>query len=318
MRNRRHQQGLVLITAVLIVAIVATIATFLSLGQQLWLRQTENLNNRAQTESLRQGALTWIGILLARDARENRVDHLGELWAGKLPPLPAEGGVLAVAVVDAQSRFNLNNLVRTGQPSINDIAAFQRLLTAENLDPALANALVDWIDVNNDPLSGGGEDVDYLARVPSFRVANQPLTSVDELRLVKGFTPAVIEKLKPHVAVLPQEGSAINVNTATVPVLAALFPAPPGSLLDKALEERATKPFENTGEFTGKFPPGTPLPLVPLSVNTQNFLVTINIRIGRFERRSEALILRPENQPAKVAWQRLNPMLPEPKDNDQK
>ena len=184
MRHATRQRGLVLITAVLIVAILATLATFLSLGQQMWLRQTENMNGRAQTESLRQGALAWIGILLARDARDNKVDHLGELWAGQLPPLPAEGGVLAVKLTDAQSLFNLNNLVRAGQASANDVAAFQRLLAAEKLDPLLANALVDWLDTNADPLSGGGEDVDYLARAPSYRVANQALTSVDELRLV--------------------------------------------------------------------------------------------------------------------------------------
>jgi general secretion pathway protein K len=315
----RNQKGLVLITAVLIVAILATLATYLSLGQQMWLRQTENLNGRAQTESLRQGALAWIGILLARDARDNKVDHLKELWAGQLPPLPAEGGLLAVKLEDAQGRFNLNNLVRAGQASANDVRAFQRLLTILNLDPLLANALLDWMDADSNPApgGGGGENVDYLARTPSYRVADQSLTSVEELRLVKGFTPAIVEALKKHVAVLP-EGSAINVNTASREVLVTLFPSDPGSLLDEALKEREKDHFKNTGDFTGKFPAGAPQPQGNLSVNTQHFLVTINIRIGRFERRSEALIHRPENKPANVVWQRLNPMLPEPKANDQK
>lgn len=309
----RAQKGLVLITAVLIVAIVATLATYLSLGQQMWLRQTENLNNRAQAEALRQAALAWIGILLAREAKENNFDHLGETWAKQLPLIPADNAVLAVSLTDAQGRFNLNNLVRSGQASANDVAAFQRLLADLKLDPLLANALVDWLDTNQDPLSGGGEDVDYLARNPSYRVANQPLASVDELRLIKGFTATIVETLRPHVIALPQENSSVNVNTASKEVLAPLFPAAPGTALATALAER---PFEKIDDFWQKLPPTIQRPAVALDVKTQYFLVNMSIRIGRMERRSEALLYRQDNKPTTVVWQRLNPMLPDPKAND--
>jgi general secretion pathway protein K len=49
------QQGVALITAMLIVAIIAALATSLALGQQVWLRQTQNLVDLAQAEQLRQG-----------------------------------------------------------------------------------------------------------------------------------------------------------------------------------------------------------------------------------------------------------------------
>ena len=144
--TRHQQQGLALITAVLVVAIVATVATTLALGEQVWFRQAQNMNNRAQAESLRQGALNYAAILLTRDAKDNKTDHLGELWAKPLPPLPVEDGMIAFAVSDAQGRFNLNNLVRNGAPSKPTIDMFQRLLTALDIDPGLSEALSDWLD----------------------------------------------------------------------------------------------------------------------------------------------------------------------------
>jgi general secretion pathway protein K len=92
--NRRTQRGVVLITAVLIVAIIAGVAASLGLGQQVWLRQTENLIERAQADSLRRSALDWVAILLRRDANDNKFDHLNEPWAKQLPPLPTEGGMI--------------------------------------------------------------------------------------------------------------------------------------------------------------------------------------------------------------------------------
>ena len=89
MNGRKTQRGLALITAMLVVAIVATIAAYLSLGQQVWLRQVQNLFDRNQADSMRHAALHWIGTLLARDAKENQTDHLGETWAGNAISRPS-------------------------------------------------------------------------------------------------------------------------------------------------------------------------------------------------------------------------------------
>jgi general secretion pathway protein K len=316
----RRQRGVVLIVAILMVALIAGIASSLGLGQQLWLRQTENLNERALADSLRHSALGWIAMLLTRDAKEpNKTDHLGELWAKQLPPLPAEGGMIAVSIRDAQGLFNLNNLVRNNAPSQPDIAVFRQILQAQELDPALIepliNALIDWIDPDNDKRPGGAEDVDYLAGQPPYRTANQPLTSVDELRLVRGFTPKVVEALRPLVTALP-EPVAINVNTATEPVLAALLPGAAGTALQPLLRRRETQPFQDIAQFQQQLPPGTPGPQAAVAVKTGYFLVSLVIKTGRLERRSEALIARPEGRPAEVLWQRLNPIVPEVKSDE--
>jgi general secretion pathway protein K len=309
--TRRQQQGLALITAVLIVAIVATVATTLALGEQVWLRQAQNLNDRAQAESLLQGALGYAAILLARDAAQSQTDNLGELWAKPLPPLPVENGMIAFAVTDAQSRFNLNNLVQTAAPNTENIKMFRNLLTALRLDPNLSDALRDWIDPNSNTRSGGAVDTEYLNLPQPYRAANQPLSSVDELRLVKGFTADIVEKLRPYVIALPGPvATPVNVNTAGEQVLAALFVDPPAAaVLQPLLDGRATKPIENAALFAQALPPGTKLLQQSLyDVKSSYFLVTIDIRIGRLQRRTEALIQRVAGKTGKVLWHQLPPL----------
>lgn len=313
--NSCRQRGVVLITAVLIMAVIATVATTLALGQQVWLRQTENLNDRAQAESLRYSALDWAAMLLTRDANNNQVDSLDEPWARQLPPLPAEGGVITASIRDAQGLFNLNNLVRGGVASQPDIDVFVRLLTALQLDPFLADALVDWIDPDQTPRAAGAEDSYYLVQQPPYRTANQALTTVDELRLIKGFTPKVVEALRPYVTVLPESGTAINVNTAVDQVLAAVFPNVSSGTLQPILKNRETLPFKDIAQFIQQLAAG-PAP-VGISVNTHYFLVTIGVRTGRLDSRSEALIQRVTGKPAVVLWHRLNPLQPILKKDEQ-
>jgi len=303
--TRRHQQGLALITAVLVVAIVATVATTLALGEQVWFRQAQNMTNRAQAESLRQGALSYAAILLARDT--NQTDHLGEPWAKPLPPLPVEDGMIAFAVSDAQGRFNLNNLVRAGAPSPPDSAMFRNLLTSQGLDPGLSEALRDWLDSNTTVDGpGGAEDIEYLSLPQPYRSANQPLQSVDELRLVKGFTAKAVEKLRPYVTALPVP-TTVNVNTAPDQVLAALTNLPL-SALQPVLDNRVSKPFADKAQFNAMLPSGTlPPPTDLYDVKTGYFLVTIDIRYGRLQRRTEALIERASGK-ATVLWHRLPPL----------
>ena len=49
--SRKPERGLALVTVMLIVSIVASIAAFMSLNQQLWFRQTGNELDRARAEN---------------------------------------------------------------------------------------------------------------------------------------------------------------------------------------------------------------------------------------------------------------------------
>jgi general secretion pathway protein K len=304
--NTRHQRGLALITALLIVALVATVAAFVALNQQLWLRQMENVSDRVRTDYLRRGALSWAAIVLADDARNNSTDHLGETWAQKLPPLPVEGGTILIAAEDAQGRFNLNNLWRNNAPSAADIGIFQRLLASLAIDSSLSEALVDWMDPDAQTRPGGAEDIEYLNFEPPYRAGNLPLTSVDELRLVRGFSSEVVESLRPYVTVLPKAAD-ININTASPKLVAALVSGLSESAAEQILAERVQNPFKDKAAFTSRLPAGAKPPEVGIGVKSGYFLVMLDTGIGRHRRRTEALVERADGKTSAV-WHRSQPV----------
>jgi len=291
----------------LVVAIAATTAAYLSLDQQIWLRQAQNLSDRAQAEVVRAAALEWAIIILAKDAKDNsKSDDLTENWAKPLPPLAVEGGQITGLITDAQGLFNINNLVPGSKSFASDSGAFQHLLLSLSIDPNLIDAVVDWIDTDPSTLPYGAEDLDYLQLKTPYRAANRPLQSVDELRLVRGFTPEIVEKLRPWITAL-REPTPINVNTAPKEVLGALFysqTAP--AVIDKIVEQR---PYKSLEEFRAKnpgLPAGDDKTTPFYDVKSSYFEVTVETRFGRYQRITQALIHRDANNDSlsRILWHR--------------
>ena len=306
----RAQRGVALITAVMIVAIAAAVAAKIAFAHQIWFRQMENVGDRGATDLLRRGALHWASVALLEDAAQNSIDHLGEPWAQGLPTLPVDGGAIHVSVEDAQGRFNLNNLLQNnGQPSTADLQVFQRLLVTLKLDPLLANALLDWMDADSNVTSpGGAEDVDYLALKTPYRAANQPLTSIDELRLVRGFDAKTMQVLLPYVTVLPPGvRTTININTASPALLAALTNLDL-AWAERVAENRRSKPMNNVSDLASLLPAGSQLPSALASVKTDFFLITLDTSIGRHQRRTVAL-LRRAGKATEWIWHRPEPLI---------
>jgi len=299
--NRERQRGLALITVMLVVAIIATIASFLSLDQQVWLRQAQNLQDSAQAEALRRGAIDAAAALLDQDAKSNQVDNLTEPWARPLPPFAFGNGSVSIAIEDAQGRFNLNNLLANGKASQVDMQMYRRLLAYRNLNPNLVDPLVDWMDADSQARPGGAEDPDYLAGDPPYRAANQPLSDVEELRLVRGYTPKVIAALSDLVVALPEQ-TPININTARPEVLGALFASMSLDQAKALAKDLASSPLTNTSQLAGRAP-GQNLQPVKISVKTDYFLITVEPDLGRYHQRTITLLHRPGgNLQASPVW----------------
>ena len=285
-----RQHGLALITAMLVVAIAATTAAYLALDQQIWVRQAQNLSDRAQAEVVRAGAQEWAITLLAKDAKDSSSDDLTENWAKALPPLAVEGGQVTGRIRDTQGLFNLNNLVRGGNPSPPDIGTFQHLLQSLALDANLTDAVIDWIDADSNARAAGAEDIDYLQMKTPYRAANQPLQSVEELRLVRGFTPEIVDKLRPWIAALPQP-TEINVNTAPKEVLSALFYTLPASAIEQLIAQR---PYTDQAQLTKKVQELMTSPDFKAfyGIKSSYFEVEVTTLFGRYQRTTQALIQR--------------------------
>lgn len=83
----------------------------------------------------------------------------------------------------------------------------------------LTQAILDWIDADDDPRLGGGEREEYLRAGMAVLPPNRPFASIDELRYVLGVTAEIFEEAAPYLTL---SGSRINVNAAPEPVLLAI------------------------------------------------------------------------------------------------
>lgn len=304
--TRTTQGGVALITALIIVALVTIITVSATAGQQLELRRTANVFDNDRSYLFALGAEAWAIQVLAKDARDNQIDHLDEDWTTVIANLPVEGATVSGRAEDLQGRFNLNNLVdREGRRSDVDVRLFQQLLSQHELDPELADAVIDWLDADIDvTLPRGAEDSAYLGTQRPYRAANQRFASPSELLLVAGFDRDTYKKLEDLVAALPAHGVPINVNTAPPAVLRMLGEGITAADADELAEARKDNPFDDVDEFRNHPVLEAKKPQLVterVAVNSQYFMVYAETGFGRGRSRLYSLLQRSAGNSGKVA-----------------
>jgi general secretion pathway protein K len=187
-------------------------------------RRTGTLFAIDQAYQIALGAEAWAADFLRKDLQESQTDHLGEIWARPLPPLPIDGGgIVTGRLEDLQGRFNLNNLVNPdGTTNEAAVKQLERILAALQLEPGWAVAIADWIDSDTQPgFPDGAEDSVYTGQDPPHLTANMPVTRVSELMVLPEFGAERFARVRPYLAALPV-GSKLNVCTAPGVVLDSL------------------------------------------------------------------------------------------------
>jgi type II secretory pathway component PulK len=92
-------------------------------------------------------------------------------------------------VIDESGKINLNALLKidsTGQ------AAHDILMKLPNMTEEIADAVVDWLDPDDDQRTNGAESSYYSALDPPYRCKNGPLDTLEELLWVRGVTPQLL------------------------------------------------------------------------------------------------------------------------------
>jgi general secretion pathway protein K len=300
----KAQSGVAVVLAMGVVALAAIAAASMLASQSTWARHAELSAEHVQAQALVQAGVDWARALLSDDRRMSAVDHLGEPWAMRLPPVPVDNGQLAGQIDDQHGRLNLNNLVRNGAASPSHVAQFRRLLEILDLPATLADSLADWLDADTEPQSqGGAEDAYYLGLPSPYLAANRPLADVAELAAVRGFDEGVRARLRPFVAALPAVTS-INVNTASAEVLAAVVRdlALDDARALTALRERAY--FRNISEFLAQLPKGATVEGNDISTASQYFLASVRVTIGGAQAQGSALLARDQTGWPAVIWRK--------------
>ncbi|MBA6327793.1 type II secretion system minor pseudopilin GspK [Colwellia sp. MB02u-6] len=258
----------------LIVALIAILATQMTARLQLQMQRTTNIASNQQAYWYAMGAEAFAKRVLIQSFADNaEVTHLGQIWAQGENTFPVDLGEITGEITDLNSCFNLNALRVDDDDDSNNInnngnvvkksparAAFEELLIIMNIEGVgsfeaqyMADALTDWLDANSSiSSSGGAEDNDYAAKAFPYLAANNYLASIGELRVVEHFTVNVINKLKDYACVLPNTNlNKINVNTIALDkpeILVAMLGISQNEAT-QALTARGEEGFKSVDEF---------------------------------------------------------------------
>jgi len=197
--------------------------------------------------------------LLVKDKLESNSDTLQEDWANPekidaiLQEIPFENGKLSVTISDELGKIQVNALVsfpdsnQFSEPQIMLWDRFLRFIGNEDdlkddSDPvAIVNSVKDWLDSGDDDATtglSGAESSYYEDLEPPYQSRNGPILDLNDLLLIKGITPKLFygsEQTPGMAGYMTVYGMTIgagtsfnwpgriNINTADVPVIAALL-----------------------------------------------------------------------------------------------
>jgi len=261
-RSPHKQQGIALITVLMIMAIMVTVAATMTGRLTLSLKRTEGLIFSQSVYWYGQAAADFGRMVLDEDFSDSQVVSLDQNWALKDMVFPLENGSISGQFRDMRSCFNLNALITQDEDDVRalQVTQFQTLL--EQLDISDYNAEIiaestrDWIDSNSSSdASQGAEDSIYEARGVAHLAANQLMVDVSELRAVQGVSQYIYEKIEPYLCAIPTTEQVINVNTVDIEqgeLLHALFEKEFGLALSdfsNLLEDRPSSGWDSVDDF---------------------------------------------------------------------
>lgn len=341
---RARERGAAIVTALFVVTLAAILVASVLWRQQVQVRRIENQRLLAQAQWVARGALDWTRLILRAEADTSpTVTYLGGVWAvpiartrlsdflGKVGVAQAGQGedtYVSGSIEDAQSKFNLRNLVSVPAPGqlqidIQQTLAFQRLLQSFGFSGQLAKKTALYVRTSlkqsatrfqtpNNPLTGNAQPQQLGGAVGGNNFTNKPglqdsdddsgdaplqMTSVDALLNVPGFTPEIVARLRPFVTVLPTQ-TPVNMNTAPAEVVAAVTPGMSVSTAQAFVSRRETVFFRNTGDVTlalrgaGAPPQAADANQIPIDVTTSYFFVHGRVQHRRAEVDRTTLVYR--------------------------
>jgi general secretion pathway protein K len=284
----KRQRGIILISALILVALATIIASTLFFETAMSARRARGNFTLEEAVQLAQGAEALSAYALADDT--NQEDSNSDSWVTPYGPIEVEPGIeLAALLTDEQAKFNINTLVKAdGTRNEDAFKVFVRLLELSGVETRWAPLVVDWLDPDNSPQSDGGEDSLYTSRQLPHLTGNLLINSTSELMQIPNFTQAIYRKLAPHISALPPTADRVNVCLADGIVLDALFAVATGRPGYVEHSERTREDMDKLREG-GCFPRRADLVALDQKLGrltaerTSYFRLETSIRIGTSE-----------------------------------
>jgi general secretion pathway protein K len=248
--RKDDERGVALILALLVVTLLVAIILEFDAEARREYREAAAFRDNFKASMLTRAAVQAARAVLQQDYLRDKqtgekFDALTDLWAMPIKNYAIGDGLLSAQIQDETGKLNLNNLRAVANDPIQfktKTERVRRLFELLQLNPDLVDTLIDWTDQDDNPRPAGAESAYYQSQRPPYRAANERLQSLADLRLIKGFTPDIIDRLSRYVTVYPLDGSApINLNTADPLVIQALDPEITQSMVTEIVQGRPYK-----------------------------------------------------------------------------
>lgn len=248
MRYRRAD-GFALVAVLWILVVMGVAGVAFQVGARAERRAVANA--RAESRSRWAGRA---GLALALRQIDNMLHQSGAafgLQASGDTVLPhiefsLDGLTVSAVVLDARARVNLN--LADGR----QLAALAESVGLSSATAAvLAASVLDWRDTDGLRRTNGAEARDYASLRPPSRPKNAPFYSVEELRTVRGVTPAAYAHIAPHVTIAGD--GRVNVNAAPRTVLVTV-PGIDDAAAAAIVARRRAGSFRNVFELLNSLP----------------------------------------------------------------
>ena len=254
-----RERGAAVISALIIVAIVAALTTSLFQRQTASTRRVENELARVQARVMLAGGIDWARLVIRDHGKRESTTRGDQIWATPVLDTRIERpgddrvAVFSGRVQDEQGKYNLSNLARNGVPQPEQEKVLRRLLNVQQLPDSLAGHIIDLIAAAQPPALAADSPSSSNGQRIAAPDARAPLPrGVDEIAAQLGLEPPARNAMRLTMTVLPV-ATSVNVNTAPAEVIAALVP---GLSLSQARaitgERDRGNWFNNTGDFANR------------------------------------------------------------------
>ena len=189
----RGRKAFVLLTVLVVIAFLALAAyRYNDLMRSEYLA-SHGAQRSAESRALAESGLNYSMAVLFAGQGQLAVNTSQSLEVDPANSSPLKGSFQIIQVEEESAKLNLNSLLDldSSGDTLRQVLEKVQSTIPEMTDDVIA-AIIDWMDEDDDLEEQGAETEYYMALDPPYRAKNAPVDSIEELLLVRGVTPALL------------------------------------------------------------------------------------------------------------------------------
>jgi general secretion pathway protein K len=230
LRRCKNERGMALLATMMAIALMTIIVVDFTSASALGYLSAANNANEIRATYLARSAINVGLALIAQDTRAQMVqaqtqqgasattgqgqpfDSFASVWAIPFPPMPVNGGMIGLSVVDEARKFNINRLINA-QPAIYTPGTVTPGGTPAGTNQPVGAVQPTGTSTPTAPSANGA----IIVGQPNPIAINQFTSLLIMLGLDTAIVPAVLDWLDPDSVEMPQGGAESDYYMRLIP-----------------------------------------------------------------------------------------------------